>query len=135
MEGRTKINLGGVDYPLMFGYLSFTTIFSETNRGVIFQEDGRLTDIGVPMIIYAGYENHCHERRSATKISLDDFSREVGKLLIQDGGLQTVQDIIKVWQDSRDVQDLVSQNKEKKSDPVTPTESTSPPSNESPTVS
>lgn len=135
MEGRTKITLGGVDYPLMFGYLSLKLLMGDKNRAMIFNDDGSPTELGVTKIVYSGHQDYCMTR-NVEVLPFDQFAREFDKVLTAEDGVQVMTDILKVWSDSRDVQDLVKQNEEKKSQPETMTEeSTLPPLSESLTES
>src|SRR5688572_11561049 len=104
MEGRTKISLGGFDYPLYFGYLSYKEVFGRSMK-LVFDDEGKTTDNGTNIIIYSGYENACAEAKKVPEISMDDFSRELDQLLAQDGGLDTILAVVQVWKDSKDVSD------------------------------
>lgn len=133
MEGRTKINLGGVDYPLMFGYLSTKTLQQDPNKALYFTPDGGITDIGYAKIAYTGYQDYCLSYNVPVALNFGDFAKEFDKVMTSEGGVEIVSAIIKVWAESENVQDLIKQNEEKKSPIIV--ESTSPPSSELPTVS
>lgn len=134
MEGRTKINLGGVDYPLMFGYLATKSIKQDKNLGALFNEDGSPTEIGYAKIVYSGHQNHCFDRNT-TALPFGQFVKLFDELISSEEGVQIVADILKVWFDSEDVQDLIKKSEKKSQEQTAPDPSTLPPSSELPTGS
>lgn len=111
----TTIKIAGKDVGLEFGYLSYKLIMTDKNRSLMFDEDGSPNDIGVSKIIYSGYQNNCINKNAEVKIPFDEFSREVDRLAVTEDGIATLTAIIKVWSDSTDVQALIKDTDEKKS--------------------
>lgn len=113
-EGYTRITLDGKEYGIKFGYLSFKLITKAKNRSMMFDEDGNPNEIGVAKIIYSGYVNNC-DNKNTEAMPFDDFSKLFDKMITEDGGVDAATEIIKVWTESKDVQELIEKNIEKKS--------------------
>jgi hypothetical protein len=133
MEGRSNIVLAGVNYPLVFGYLSTKTLQQDPNKAMYFTPDGGITDIGYAKIAYTGYQDYCLSYNVPVALSFGEFAKEFDKVMTSEGGVEIVSAIMKVWAESENVQDLIKQNEEKKS--LMTEESTLRPLSESPTVS
>lgn len=109
---------------LKFEYESYKMVMTAKNRSLLFDEDGNPTALGVAKIIYSGYYNNCINKDVEMEFELDDFSRLTDSMLLEPSGADTVREIMKVWAESNDIQDLVKSVSEKKSQvaPQTSTE-------------
>lgn len=121
---------------LKFEYESYKIVMTAKNRSLLFDEEGNPTALGVAKIIYSGYVNNCLNKDVEIEFELDDFSRVTDLMLQSDGGTDTVKEIMKLWAESNDIQDLIKSVSEKKNQtpPLTSTE-TLQESNNSPTES
>lgn len=111
----TTIEVKGKTVGLKFGYLSYKLIMTDKNRSLMFTDDGSPNDLGVSKILYTGYQNNCINKNVEAEIGFDDFSREVDKLAVSEDGVKKLTEIIKVWSDSADIQALIKDTGEKKS--------------------
>lgn len=109
------IEIAGKKVSLHFGYLSYKTVMTSKNRNLLFDESGNPTDIGVAKIIYSGYQNDCMNKEIEADIPFDDFSRGVDLIASGENGVETLQAIIKEWSESNDIQKLIKDTEEKKS--------------------
>lgn len=114
----TTIEVNGKAVGLKFGYLSYKLIMTDKNRSLMFSDDGNPNDLGVSKIIYSGYQNNCINKNVEAEIGFDDFSREVDKLAASEEGIKKLTEIIQVWTDSADIQALVKDTGEKKSQEI-----------------
>jgi hypothetical protein len=88
---------------------------TDKNKSIMFDEDGNPNDLGIAKIIYSGYQNNCINKNVEAAISFDDFSKWVDQTILTTEGSDLLRDVLKVWADSVEIQDLIKAPIEKKS--------------------
>jgi len=109
----TRITIAGKEVGLKFGYLSYKSIRTGKNADLLIEEDGTLTDIGLSRIIHSGYENNCVNKNIQAILTVEDFSRAIDEIAQTEEGKQILSDIITVWRNSEDVQNLIKDAEKK----------------------
>jgi hypothetical protein len=111
----TTIQIGDAKVGIKFGYTSYKLIMTDKNKSIMFDEDGNPNDLGIAKIIYSGYQNNCINKNVEAAISFDDFSKWVDQTILTTEGSDLLRDVLKVWADSVEIQDLIKAPIEKKS--------------------
>lgn len=87
----------------------------DRNATLFTEEGGQLTDLGISKIIYSGYVNDCVVKNSPVKLSFEDFDRGLDELAKTDEGVEQIKSAIVEWKNSTDIQNLIKDTEEKKS--------------------
>jgi hypothetical protein len=102
MNGQAKIQMGGQDVPLFFGYTSFKSfaVMCSKFKDTHLAEDEGMTVLGMARLFYCAYENACFQSGKDLIFTFDDFSEWLDKIIVTDEGMEEVKKLLEVWAQS-----------------------------------
>lgn len=111
-----KIEIGGKEYTLLFGYTCYTTFITRCFmfKDTYLNEQGELTGLGLANLFHSAYLSHCYDKGSNITLRYDDFAQYVNEAYQTPEGTETIAKALEVWAQSKEIRKL-AEDIEKKS--------------------
>ena len=101
--GISHITIEGEQIPLYFGMYSLKLwadcLTDDKNTDMV--EGGDFSSVGLGVMIYCGYKNHCATERIPEKYSVSHFVRHIDFTLIDEKAQTDMQKVLRDWLYSR----------------------------------